>query len=116
MIMHRNTIRFVQNRTKAGYGFRDHTYLLTNGTGAFLIIYENGITCNILKYERKGEMYEKLQQLIDSRGITTYQLAKETGIAPSRFSQWKNGSCKPKTDKLQKIAEYFGVTIEYFLE
>lgn len=81
-----------------------------------MIIYENGITCNILEYERKGEMYEKIQRLMDSRGITAYQLAKETGIAPSRFSQWKRGDCNPKVDKIQKIAEYFGVTIEYLLE
>lgn len=114
--MDRNaTFGFVY-RTNAGFAFKKHIYLLTNGTGAFLIIYENGITCNILEYERKGEMYEKLQRLLDARGITTYQLAKETGIAPSRFSQWKNGTCKPKADKLQKIAEYFGVTVEYFLE
>lgn len=81
-----------------------------------MIIYGNGITCNILEYERKGEMYEKLQRLLDARGITAYQLAKETGIASARFSEWKRGRCKPKADKLQKIAEYFGVTIEYFLE
>lgn len=61
-------------------------------------------------------MYEKIQKLIDERGITAYQLAKETGISPSRFSEWKRGGCKPKIDKLQKIAHYFDVPIEYFLE
>ena len=64
----------------------------------------------------REKVYEKLQRLLDARGITAYQLAKETGIASARFSEWKRGRCKPKADKLQKIAEYFGVTIEYFLE
>lgn len=32
------------------------------------------------------------------------------------FSDWKSGKSKPKVDKLKKIADYFGVTIEYFLE
>jgi len=31
------------------------------------------------------------------------------------LSQWKNGRSTPKVDKLQKIADYFGVTIDYLL-
>ena len=52
--MNRNCATGFIDRTYAGYCFRKHIYLLTNGTGAFLIIYENGITCNMLKNKRKG--------------------------------------------------------------
>ena len=61
-------------------------------------------------------MYQKFEQLVKARGITTYRVAKDIGIAPTVFSDWKSGRSKPKVDKLKKIADYFGVTIEYFLE
>lgn len=61
-------------------------------------------------------MYEKFERLIKARGITTYRVAKDIGLASTVFSDWKSGKSKPKADKLKKIADYFGVTIEYFLE
>lgn len=60
--------------------------------------------------------YEKYAVLRKEKGITDYQVWKDTGIATATLSDWKNGISKPKTDKLKKIADYFGVTIEYFLE
>jgi repressor LexA len=61
-------------------------------------------------------MYQKFEQLVKARGISTYRVAKDIGLAPTVFSDWKSGKSKPKVDKLKKIADYFGVTIEYFLE
>jgi transcriptional regulator with XRE-family HTH domain len=61
-------------------------------------------------------MYQKYVSLRDSRGVTDYRVAVDTGIPKSTFSEWKNGTYKPKTDKLLKLAEYFGVSIEYFLK
>lgn len=61
-------------------------------------------------------MYEKYSALRDKRHITDYRVAKATGITKSTFSDWKNGRSEPKLDKLKKIADYFGVPIEYFLE
>lgn len=61
-------------------------------------------------------MYKKFEQLLKARGITAYRVAKDIGFAPTVFSDWKAGRSNPKTDKLKKIADYFGVTIEYFLE
>lgn len=61
-------------------------------------------------------MYQKFEQLVKARGITAYRVAKDIGISPVVFSDWKSGKSKPKVDKLKMIADYFGVTIEYFLE
>ena len=61
-------------------------------------------------------MYEKYVELRDKKGVTDYRLAMDTGIPKSTFTDWKNGRSKPKTEKLKTIAEYFGVSIEYFLE
>lgn len=59
-------------------------------------------------------MYERFEQLLKENNVTAYRVAKETGIATATLSDWKQGRSTPKTDKLQKIADYFGVSIEYF--
>ena len=61
-------------------------------------------------------MYDKFEQLLQKRGVTAYKVAKETGIATATLSSWKNGEYVPKVDKLQILADYFGVPVEYFLK
>lgn len=60
-------------------------------------------------------MYEFFEKLLKDRGITAYKVSKETGIATSTLTNWKKGLYTPKVDKLQKIADYFGVPLEYLL-
>lgn len=57
-------------------------------------------------------MYEIYARLRDAKGVTDYEVAKATGIAPSVISEWKKGKYNLKVDKLVKIAAYFGVTLD----
>ena len=66
--------------------------------------------------ERRNKMYDKYAVLRDARGLTDYKVAKATGITKSTFSEWRAGRYKPKLEKIKKLADYFGVKIEYFLE
>lgn len=59
--------------------------------------------------------YLKFYELLTQRNVTSYEVAKQTGIALSTFSAWKNNEYTPKIDKLAKIADYFGVPIDYFI-
>lgn len=61
-------------------------------------------------------MYEKFQQLLDKTDKTAYQVSKDTGVSTATLSSWKNGNYVPKLEKLKILADYFGVSIEYFLE
>ena len=61
-------------------------------------------------------MYEKYRQLRDDKGVTDYRVSKDTGITKSTFSDWKNGRSKPKIEKLQILANYFDVPLEYFFD
>ena len=61
-------------------------------------------------------MYKKFEKLLNERGITAYQVGKDTGVSTATLTEWKKGTYTPKADKLMKIAEYFGVPIEYFLK
>ena len=58
------------------------------------------------------KVYEKFQMLLDKTNNTAYQVAKETGVSTATLSNWKNGNYIPKTDKLKKIADYFGITVD----
>ena len=60
-------------------------------------------------------MYKKYVELRDSKGLTDYKVSLDTGITKSTFSDWKNGRSVPKLEKLSKIADYFGVTVDYFI-
>lgn len=60
--------------------------------------------------------YKKYAALRDSKSITDYEVSKKTEVLTSTLSNWKAGRYTPKADKIKKIADYFGVSIEYFLE
>lgn len=60
-------------------------------------------------------MYEIFSNLLQKHGVTAYKVSKETGVSQSTLSDWKRGISTPKQDKLQKIADYFGVTIDYLM-
>lgn len=60
-------------------------------------------------------MYEIFELLLQKHGITAYRVAKDTGVTTATLTNWKNGKYTPKQDKLQKIADYFGVTLDYLM-
>ena len=60
-------------------------------------------------------MYSIFEQLLQKYGVSTYKVSKDTGIAQSVFSAWKNGISTPKQDKIQKRADYFNVSVDYLM-
>lgn len=58
-------------------------------------------------------MYEIFVELLQKHKVSAFQVCKATGIAPATISDWKSGKSTPKNDKLQKIAKYFNVTLDY---
>ena len=60
-------------------------------------------------------MYEIYLKLLKEKGVKTSNVCKATGIVASTFSDWKKGKSTPKQDKLKKIADYFGVSLDYLM-
>ena len=56
-------------------------------------------------------LYEKIKQLCKEKGVTITGTERELGF--SRGSLCKIDKNKPSSEKLQKIADYFGVQLEY---
>lgn len=62
------------------------------------------------------ESFNKLDAMAKSRDVSFYKISEDLGLPRNLFSDWKSGKSMPKTDKLIKIADYFGVAISYFIE
>ncbi|NMA65595.1 MAG: helix-turn-helix transcriptional regulator [Clostridiaceae bacterium] len=58
--------------------------------------------------------FDILSKLCTEKGISVTQLTTILGISKSNVTNWKNGSI-PKSDKIQEIASYFGVSTDYLL-
>lgn len=82
-----------------------------------LIIFETlAIVNTIMKGGFNLFSYKKYSELRDGKGVTDYEVSKNTNVQTSTLSNWKAGRYTPKSDKIKAIADYFGVTLDYFLE
>lgn len=60
-------------------------------------------------------MYDTYQKLLDKYGLKNSDISRATGISNMTLSDWKRGVSTPKQDKMKKIADYFGVTVDYLM-
>ena len=58
-------------------------------------------------------VFERIENLRHSRKISQGKLEKELGFSNGSISKWKNSM--PTPERLQKVAEYFGVTVDYLM-
>lgn len=57
--------------------------------------------------------YERIEKMRKERGISQGNLEKELGFSNGSYSKWKNSM--PTPERLQKLAEYFGVSVDYLM-
>lgn len=63
-----------------------------------------------------SDLYNRIMELCDMKGISGYKLCHATGIYPSTLTDLKMGRRKSlSADSLNLIASYFGVPIEHLL-
>ena len=58
-------------------------------------------------------LVEKIRALARQRDLSLPQLEQELGLGNGTISRWRSSS--PNTEKLQKIADYFQVSMDYLL-
>ncbi len=59
-------------------------------------------------------LYDKIKDVCKERGLSVALVEKESGLSNGTISKWNKSN--PTVDKLKAVADYFGVSIEYFLE
>lgn len=57
--------------------------------------------------------FEKIKELCQKQGISLNQLEERLGFSTNYIYSMKRGN--PKTENLQKIADYFNVSTDYLL-
>ena len=60
--------------------------------------------------------YEVLERLCKERGTTPSAVCVKIGYSKATSSYWKQSQRTPKREALDKIADYFGVSVDYLLE
>ncbi|MCL2569925.1 MAG: helix-turn-helix domain-containing protein [Firmicutes bacterium] len=56
---------------------------------------------------------DRLSELRRERSLTLIQMEKETGISKASINGWENKTRIPRHDFVIKLAQYFGVSIDY---
>ncbi|MCH4169348.1 MAG: helix-turn-helix domain-containing protein [Streptococcaceae bacterium] len=59
-------------------------------------------------------LFDNVSKLAKQRNINLTDLAEELGLSRHAFYKWKTSS--PKAETLEKVADYFGVSIDYLLD
>ena len=57
----------------------------------------------------KAIMAENIQRLMDSRGIDRNKICADLGLKYTTFTDWVKGNTYPRIDKIELLANYFGV-------
>lgn len=58
-------------------------------------------------------VFERIEKLRKEKNISQGKLEKELGFSNGSISKWKTST--PNPERLQKLATYFGVSIEYLM-
>lgn len=58
-------------------------------------------------------VFERIEQLRKAQNLSQGKLEKELGFSNGSISKWRNST--PTYERLQKVADYFGVSVEYLM-
>ncbi|MDE5909819.1 MAG: helix-turn-helix domain-containing protein [Lachnospiraceae bacterium] len=59
-------------------------------------------------------IYKKVKKLCKQKGVSIASVEKELGFSNGVISKWEKS--EPIVSNLKKVADYFGVSIDYFLD
>lgn len=60
-------------------------------------------------------MNERFEDLRDERDLKKKDVAKDIGVVESVYSEWENGKLSIPTKRLNQLANYFEVNIDYMV-
>ena len=57
----------------------------------------------------------RLKELREKKGYSQYSFADAFGVAQSTIGNWEAGKREPNLDTIQRLAAFFGVTVDYLI-
>ena len=75
---------------------------------------------NVCVHEQKQggtfvSFYDRFIKLCDEKGVKPSRAASDNKINRSNVTNWKNNGYTPRGEVLQRLAEYFEVSVDYLL-
>src|SRR5213593_1016800 len=64
--------------------------------------------------ERVGQRIKEFRTAYGERGISQEALATKMGVATNTISRWETATVRPSIEDLEKLARFFGKSIEEF--
>lgn len=62
------------------------------------------------------QVYEKIFELLQAKGMTQKEFSIRTGISESTISDWKHKRFNPSSDKIPAICQVLGISAEELFE
>lgn len=62
-----------------------------------------------------GKFAKRLYELRKEKRLSIRSLAKKVGVSPTSIVRYENSECEPNFNNLEKMADLFGVSIDYLL-
>lgn len=59
--------------------------------------------------------FNRFKTLCDHKGVSCKRAAEEMGLSNSIATKWKKTGATPQGETLNRIAEYFGVSVDFLL-
>lgn len=66
--------------------------------------------------DNKSIMAENLRRLMHAKGVNATEICNALAFKHNTFSDWVNGRRYPRIDKIEKMAQYFGVDKSELIE
>ena len=58
---------------------------------------------------------ERLKRLREAKGLSQYDLAKALGYSRGQIGNYEQGTRRPDPETLQRLADFFGCSVDYLL-
>ena len=83
----------------------------------FIILLFISLSIPFVDFYQRKENYmtlnERIVNLCEKKGISQSKLEKDLGIAKGSVTKWKTQ--EPRHSTMEKVADYFGVSVEYIM-
>ena len=60
--------------------------------------------------ENKEVMARNIKKYMDKKGVNAAEVCKALDFRPNTFSNWINAHIYPRIDKIELLAQYFGIS------
>ena len=58
---------------------------------------------------------DRLNELLKQKGVSAHKMSLQLGLSKSVYTAWKERGNTPPGDVLNKLADYFDVSVDYLL-